>query len=476
MSTDIAISVKNLGKCYEVYNKPHDRLKQLFVRHKKYYHEFWALKDVSFELKKGETLGVIGCNGQGKSTLLQLVCGTLMPTMGEIEVNGRITALLELGAGFNPEFTGRENVYMNGAILGFSKEAIDAKFNEIAAFADIGEFLDQPVKTYSSGMFVRLAFAVQACVEPEILIVDEALSVGDIFFQQKCHEKMHALLKKGTAVIFVSHDMAAIENYSDRVLLLHKGSCVFMGQPNEAVERYYQLEQDRTLEINKKNAPSSPAPLFSSIELSKNEIYYVDPKLGTITNTQSSSNMVWPIESIFSKINESSVVGDQTVAKCTGVALCNSQNVPTNSFAIGEIAHIYFEFEIFKDIDVPVGGMVITDRLNINIHGKSSMHYLLQAPARVLAGEKIRFCQSVALTISPGEYVFQVGLVSMKPEDYASLTKSSNQQSGDKGNMVLRVRQAGRLLVREAEQGIRPPFYGQVDLEGNCSLSIVQVL
>ena len=196
--TDIAISVQNLSKCFQIYDNPRDRLKQFVLPRmqrepKQYFREFWALKDVSFEIKKGETVGIVGRNGSGKSTLLQLICGTLNPTGGSVQTNGRIAALLELGSGFNPEFTGRENVYMNAAVLGLSKSEVDARFDDIAAFAEIGQFIEQPVKTYSSGMTVRLAFSIAINVDPEILIVDEALSVGDELFQRKCFSRIEAI-------------------------------------------------------------------------------------------------------------------------------------------------------------------------------------------------------------------------------------------------------------------------------------------
>jgi lipopolysaccharide transport system ATP-binding protein len=193
MSDDIAVSVHNVNKRYLLYDRPQDRLKQsLFWRFgKSYGREFWALRDISFEIRRGEALGIIGRNGAGKSTLLQIIAGTLQPTSGVVHVSGRVAALLELGSGFNLEFTGRENVYLNGAILGFSRGEMEQRFDEIAAFADIGDFMDQPVKLYSSGMFVRLAFAVQACVEPDVLIVDEALAVGDVVFHQKCYARLY---------------------------------------------------------------------------------------------------------------------------------------------------------------------------------------------------------------------------------------------------------------------------------------------
>jgi lipopolysaccharide transport system ATP-binding protein len=263
--TDIAIRVTNLSKCYEIYSSPRDRLKQfivptlcrifpplrrLFSTHNPalstqhsalplFYREFWALKDVSFEIKKGETVGIIGRNGSGKSTLLQMICGTLNPTHGSIETNGRIAALLELGSGFNPEFTGRENVYMNASVLGLSNEEIDARFDDIVAFADIGDFIEQPVKTYSSGMMVRLAFAVIAYVDADILVVDEALAVGDAFFTQKCMRFLRNFMKSGT-VLFVSHDTSAVVNLCSHALWLHHGIAKFAGSPKEVSEQYLQ--------------------------------------------------------------------------------------------------------------------------------------------------------------------------------------------------------------------------------------------
>ena len=214
MSSDAAISIADLSKCYQIYNQPRDRLKQAIVPRlqrlfgqppTQFFREFWALKDVSLEIRKGETLGIVGRNGSGKSTLLQLICGTLNPTSGTIASNGRIAALLELGSGFNPEFTGRENVYMNAAVLGLSTDQIDACYERIVDFAEIGDFIDQPLKTYSSGMAIRLAFAVAVSVDPEILVVDEALSVGDELFQRKCFSRIEAIRDRGATILFVSH-------------------------------------------------------------------------------------------------------------------------------------------------------------------------------------------------------------------------------------------------------------------------------
>ncbi|WP_028543998.1 ABC transporter ATP-binding protein [Paenibacillus taiwanensis] len=235
---DCSISIRNLCKIYKMYDKNVDRFKEVINPFKhKYHREFTAVNDVSFDVKKNECLGIIGKNGSGKSTLLKMVTGVLTPTFGNIEVEGKISALLELGAGFNPEFTGIENVYLNGTLMGYSKRDMDAKLNDILDFADIGDFVFQPVKTYSSGMFVRLAFAVAINVEPDILIVDEALSVGDIRFQQKCYRKIEALKSKAT-IIFVTHDMTVINKYCDRVIWINEGKLIEEGTPLEVSKKY----------------------------------------------------------------------------------------------------------------------------------------------------------------------------------------------------------------------------------------------
>ncbi|RFC33347.1 MAG: lipopolysaccharide transport system ATP-binding protein [Candidatus Nitrotoga sp. SPKER] len=250
---DIAIRVSNLSKCYEIYNAPRDRLKQFVVPRlqrmagqtpRQYFREFWALKDISFEIKKGETVGIIGRNGSGKSTLLQMICGTLNPTNGAIQTNGRIAALLELGSGFNPEFTGRENVYMNAALLGLCQEEIDARFDDIAAFADIGNFIEQPVKTYSSGMFVRLAFAVNIISEPDIMIVDEALAVGDMSFQAKCMTALTRIQESGSTILFVSHDIGAVKSLCSMGVYLEHGKVKAIGNAPDVAEQYIRMMRE----------------------------------------------------------------------------------------------------------------------------------------------------------------------------------------------------------------------------------------
>lgn len=242
MNSEYAIRVEDVSKLYKLYDKPSDRFKEaLGLTRKKKYHEHYALHHLSFDVKKGETVGIIGTNGAGKSTILKIITGVLSATEGKVEINGRISALLELGAGFNMEYTGIENIYLNGTMIGFSKEEIEEKMEDILSFADIGDFVYQPVKTYSSGMFVRLAFAVAINIDPEILIVDEALSVGDAFFQAKCYKKFDDFKEAGKTVIFVSHDLSSISRYCDRVVLLNKGHKLSEGSPKDMINLYKKV-------------------------------------------------------------------------------------------------------------------------------------------------------------------------------------------------------------------------------------------
>lgn len=250
--SEVAIRVDDVSKLYKLYDKPSDRLKEsLGLTRKKLYKEHYALHNVSFDVKRGETVGIIGTNGSGKSTILKIITGVLNPSGGHVEIDGRISALLELGAGFNMEYTGIENIYLNGTMIGFSREEIDAKMQDILDFADIGDFVHQPVKTYSSGMFVRLAFAVAINIDPEILIVDEALSVGDVFFQAKCYKKFEDFKKMGKTILFVSHDLGSISKYCDRVVLLNRGKKLAEGSPKEMVGMYKRImvNQDKAEEI-----------------------------------------------------------------------------------------------------------------------------------------------------------------------------------------------------------------------------------
>ena len=349
--TDIAISVQNLSKCYQIYDNPRDRLKQFVLprlnrfagnQQKQFFREFWALKDVSFEIKKGETVGIIGRNGSGKSTLLQLICGTLNPTTGSVQTNGRIAALLELGSGFNPEFTGRENVYMNAAILGLNQQEIDMRFDNIAAFADIGSFIEQPVKTYSSGMYLRLAFAVNIISEPEIMIVDEALAVGDMNFQAKCMTALTRIQNRGATVLFVSHDISALKGLCSRGVYLDNGAVQKIGHAGEVAELYVRRMRE---EANAEFATTNP------LKVAKIETEHPS-KAQESSNIQELSNIQdFKISAAFEKKVTHFRYGDGG-AKITFAELLDEDLQPIHEVRFNQsiLVRIYFETSIEAEV------------------------------------------------------------------------------------------------------------------------------
>lgn len=368
MSTsDIAIRVTNLSKCYHIYDRPHDRLKQFIAprfqrltwqQPKQYFREFWAVKDISFEIKKGETVGIIGRNGSGKSTLLQMICGTLNPSSGRVETNGRIAALLELGSGFNPEFTGRENVYMNASVLGLSNKEIDERFDDIVAFADIGDFIEQSVKTYSSGMMVRLAFAVIAHVDAEILVIDEALAVGDAFFTQKCMRFLRTFMKTGT-VLFVSHDTASIKSLCNYAIWIEKGQALQEGEPKEVCELYleafYEAQQGKSsstkLKEFKKTDDTRPLK---------------DQRLEFIN----ASNLRNDLQ-IF-KFDPDAASFGKGGAQIHDVQLLDENEHPLAWIVGGEKVTLRVFVHAYQDLDSPIIGFYVKDRLGQNLFGDNT--------------------------------------------------------------------------------------------------------
>ncbi len=395
----IAIRVENLSKCYQIYDQPRDRLKQFVLPRlerivglppKQYFREFWALKNVSFEVKKGETVGIIGRNGSGKSTLLQIITGTLAPTRGFVETRGRIAALLELGSGFNPEFTGRENVYMNAAVLGLSREEVDARFNDIAAFADIGDFINRPVKTYSSGMYVRLAFAIQANIDPDILIVDEALAVGDAYFVHRCMARFHDLQRKGTTIIFVSHDASSVKRLCSRVLWLKDGNLTLVGNATAVTDAYLQY-------------------LFGL-----NEKY---------SNSDSSNHAVVIPEGKNPATKLSLPIGDgrcgEQKLEMTGMSLSNVNGLPTSTVDWNEVICLLLEI---KNKNFPPGqnigcGYIVRDNKGIEIASTSTWFDSVKmlAPAQ---GDSLRV--SIEITVPmlhPGHYSLTPSVSSIPESD-----------------------------------------------------------
>lgn len=344
-SENIVIDIKNLSKVYHIYDKPSNRLIQMLsFNRKKYFREFWALKNASFQIKKGETLGIIGRNGSGKSTLLQLLCGILNPTNGTINIKGRIAALLELGSGFNPDFTGRENIYLNATLLGLSNEEIKSRFNSIVKFADIGNFIDQPVKKYSSGMTIRLAFAINAHVDADILIVDEALAVGDIAFQAKCYSLLSDLKKSGVSFILVSHDVNTLRNISDRVLWLNAGKVHMYGDKRSVLDAYIKSQH---MEINKN----------------------INAKNLKLSNSKSYGNKKAKILSVD--------ICDEKNKKIQKITVGENYNINMNTFFNEDVSNVSFGFYLKNNAGQPLIGLHSSNK-NLNFSCKKNKSYKFQ--------------------------------------------------------------------------------------------------
>ncbi|RMG22364.1 MAG: ABC transporter ATP-binding protein [Methanobacteriota archaeon] len=411
MSSDIAIRVQNITKAYQIYDKPQDRLKQSLWRgRKQFYREFKALDDVSFEVKKGETVGIIGRNGSGKSTLLQIICGTLAPTSGTVEVNGRVAALLELGAGFNPEFTGKENVYMNASILGLSKEEIDARYDDILAFADIGDFINQPVKTYSSGMFVRLAFSVIAHVSADILVIDEALAVGDVFFTQKCMRFLRDFMKQGT-VLFVSHDTSAVKNLCRTALWLESGRLRMISDAKTVCEKYLEnLYADRQ-EIH--SSVKEEETNDHLIRKDSKSIERVDGRLKYLNRTQYRNDI-----KIFEFDPDIEHFGDGG-ASITDVCLLNNELKPMSWIVGGEWVRLKVDALANRDIESVIVGFYVKDRLGQFLFGDNTYLTYHENPVSIAKGIAFQACFDFYMPILPvGLYSFTVAVADGTQEEH----------------------------------------------------------
>jgi lipopolysaccharide transport system ATP-binding protein len=412
-----ALKVENVSKVYHLWDSPTARLRfgiwsqvpawaprklQVLAQRRKRElgQNFAALDGVSLEVRRGEVIGILGRNGSGKSTLLQIIAGTLSPTSGRVAVNGRITALLELGSGFNPEFTGRENVFLNAVILGFSRQQTEARMDEILQFSELGEFIDQPVKTYSSGMVVRLAFAVQVLLDPQILIVDEALAVGDIFFQQKCYDHMQTLVGRGASVLLATHDFGAVYQFCDRVLVLNQGAIVFVGKPDEGVRKFSYLvgPGSRTGRTKESRATTHIGDVTSA----------EDERLLFSRRTR---KLKWPEPSVFASLTEDDHEINER-ASCVGYCVLDKDYQSRTAYEQGETAMIFFEFLLREDLATVSPAFTLKNRLGQIIHGK---HAIQSDTFRSLPygkkGERIRCATEITLDVEPAQYTLGFGMV-----------------------------------------------------------------
>lgn len=394
--SDYAIKVEHISKIYKLYDNPMDRLKEsLGFTKKKRYTEYYALDDINFEVGKGETVGIIGTNGAGKSTILKIITGVLSPTSGNVSINGRISALLELGAGFNMEYTGIENVYLNGTMIGFTKDEIDEKLDDIIEFADIGDFINQPVKTYSSGMFVRLAFAVAINIDPEILIVDEALSVGDVFFQSKCYHKFEEFKKMGKTILFVTHDMSSIQKYCDRAILLRHGTKVGEGNPKEMIDLYKKL-------------------LVNQLDADENDFENAQSDVDNETVEKELEYDVWKDNIV---TNPNVITYGNGMADIIDYASFNGKQVISNVFDLNEEYSVNMKVRFNETVNDPIFAFTIKDIKGTEIAGTNTMYEDIDT-GRVEAGETrvISFTQKMMLP--KGEYLVSFGCTGYREGEF----------------------------------------------------------
>ena len=390
--SDIAIKVNHVSKIYRLYDQPMDRLKESlgFTKQKKY-KEHYALKDVSFDVHRGETVGIIGTNGSGKSTILKIITGVLNPSLGDVQINGRISALLELGAGFNQEYTGIQNVYLNGTMMGFTREEIDAKLQDILDFADIGDFVNQPVKTYSSGMFVRLAFAVAINIDPEILIVDEALSVGDVFFQAKCYHKFEEFKEMGKTILFVSHDLGSIGKYCDRVVLLNKGDKMAEGSPKDMIDLYKKVLVNHFDGKDEKNT--------------EEELHKECPKQeGEWKNYLMQNPNV-------------SDYGEKR-AEIIDYAIVDNRGLITNNIQKGTTFTVRMKVRFHEDIEEPIFAFTIKDLQGTDVTGTNTMYEKINF-GTVKQGEEKTVSFTQDMNLQGKNYLLSLGCVGFRENEFA---------------------------------------------------------
>lgn len=413
MDKDTAIEVKNLTKVYRLYDKPIDRLKDsLGLMRKKKYKEHLALNNVTLSVKKGETVGIIGTNGSGKSTILKIITGVLSPTEGEVNVDGHISALLELGAGFNMEYNGIDNIYLNGMMIGFSEEEITKRLDAILEFADIGDYVYQPVKTYSSGMFVRLAFAVAINIDPEILIVDEALSVGDVFFQAKCYHKFEEFKKQGKTILFVSHDLSSISKYCDRAVLLNQGVLLGEGTPKKMIDIYKQVlvgqyplpkgDGENLLDDEdiRNAAAKASDKADAKVEASSNK-----PTAGSENATDAASENPDLLE-----------YGDGA-ATITEYYVTDEKGTHTNSIIKGSEFTVHMRVKFLKDVAAPIFAFTFKNIMGIEITGTNSMvEKAFLDPVKAGDEKDITFTQK--MTLQGGEYLLSFGVTGFEQNDF----------------------------------------------------------
>ncbi len=457
MSKEIVLEVDNLSKRYKIYPSSWGRIKEWLTWGRRTYHtDYWALKDVNFKLYKGEFIGVIGPNGAGKSTLLKVITGALDASGGSYKTTGRVLSLLELSGGLDENLTGRENIIRTLRLLGFPEEYAKERMTDIMEFAELGEFFDRPMETYSSGMRIRLAFSMFTFLDCDVLILDEVLAVGDIFFKQKCYARLEQLIKKSTSIILVTQSTSVVAHYCNSVIVMNKGEMIFHGAADAAIQMYFELR-------NRENR-------------AKSRVTYVEEdyvSIPGISFTNSPVKFHWPSEKLFDG-SPPPETPEQAFAILSHLLVCDESGRPKQVFAQGEVAVFYYAFLARQNMGIPIVELNISTINNIHIHGRNSIQQTQYVDVRPLrGGGYVRVMQSVKIDLFPGNYIFDLGLSSLHPSDYGIIHLMSPQELKEKRKGIVRIKQAGAIMVvaRGNNQTVSK-HNGLCNLEGNLFVTV----
>ncbi len=445
--SDVVLQVENLGKCFKIYRNPWDRAREWISPRQQYHQPFWSLRNVSFEVRRGEFLGIMGENGAGKSTLLKIITGVLKPTEGSYRLDGKVLSLLELGTDFNFELSGRANAIYSAELLGFPPGFVQSRLPEIEAFSELGEFFDRPMKLYSSGMKARLAFSLFAFLECDVLILDEVLAVGDIFFQQKCYARLEELIKRQVTIIFVTHALDAVQQYCNEAILLHQGQKLFQGEPRAAIIEFHRLRTGHLDPASKVSAPAKPL----------------------ITTSEKSKEFFWATDENFIAVDSP----DAKEAQLVRYAICNEQGQFTMIFQQGELAYLCCEFLMKKSIEVPLISVMITNKFNVIVHCKGSHQQGAIVPHSVNQDDSIRFCRSIDLSIAPGQYVLGFALVTMQSDIYAQLNELPQAEVYKQMKICDVHEKVGTFYVKQHYSNNEHSHFGICNLPGECQVQVI---
>lgn len=449
--SDVVLKVENLGKCFKIYRNPWDRAREWISPNQHTYHQpFWSLRHVSFEVRRGEFLGIMGENGAGKSTLLKIITGVLKPTEGSYRLDGKVLSLLELGTDFNFELSGRANAIYSAELLGFPPGFVQNRLQEIEAFSELGEFFDRPMKLYSSGMKARLAFSLFAFLDCDVLILDEVLAVGDIFFQQKCYARLEELIKRQVTIIFVTHALDAVQQYCNEAILLHQGQKLFQGEPRAAIIQFHRLRAGYLNPASKVSAPVKPF----------------------ITTSEQSKEFFWATDDNFVAVDSP----DAKQAQLIRYAICNQEGKFSTIFQQGEQAYLCCEFQLKASIEVPIIAVMITNKFNVLIHSKGSHQQGAIVPLSVNQGDSIRFCRSIDLNIAPGEYVLGFALVTMQSDIYQQLNELPQAEVFKQIKICDVYEKIGIFYVKPHYSTNEHSHFGICNLPGECQVQVVSKL